>query len=138
MSRLSSARVVVLDTDAARCVEMCRALTTMGVPRVLPAATADEARRIEASEPVDLCIVELGDFGGTLPENPLGASRIPAILVGTAERRAAWTAGYDLVVGRSVSPRFLYRRIGWLLQRRRRGARKNPDAAVLVAAAATR
>jgi CheY-like chemotaxis protein len=143
---MSSARVVLVDADAGRRVQLGAALQALGLSQLHDAANPDEALRIAAAEPVDLCIVDLRTLADarhaahrTIPVNPFRDARIPAILigadVGAVSARAAAAAGYDAVMAAPAIPRFLYRRIGWALQRSRRNARRERRASPLPAQA---
>jgi hypothetical protein len=144
MRILSSARIVILIACPETRASICSSLAALGMLRVLPAATPDEAQGLAREGAPDLCIVDprgLARGDVALPKNPFDPARTPGILIAADPSsellRAASAAGYGLVISLPVAPRHLYRRIGSVLQRVRRAARRNA-AKVAPAAAVAR
>src|ERR1700730_9885695 len=134
MRFLPAARIVVLDADRDHRAFICASLGELGLLQVLPAATLPEAREIAEKQPIDLCVVDPRGFealaraeGKKVIANPFRQDAIPAVLLSADTSRAmiaaATEAGYRAVVGLPVVPRFLYRRIGSILQKTRRAGR---------------
>ena len=128
MRALSSARVVVLDADPDHCNFLCSALVALGITRVLPTASIDEARKIDPAP--DICVVDVRRLAVSqhIPRNPFDPARAPGILIVAETSReilnAAVANGFVAVLPAPVTPRFLYRRIGSVLQRARRVGRR--------------
>jgi DNA-binding response OmpR family regulator len=133
MRLLSQARIAVVDADLAHRACLCSALSSLGMQQLLPVESAEEAQSLAAIAPIDLCIVDVrgfharGEASLRIPANPFIASRTPGILIAAeASResiRLATRSGYKAVLAAPVAPRFLYRRIGSILQRARRAGR---------------
>jgi DNA-binding response OmpR family regulator len=134
MRFLPAARIVVLDADRDHRAFICASLGELGLLQVLPAATLPEAREIAEKQPIDLCVVDPRGFealaraeGKKVIANPFRQDAIPAVLLSADTSRAmvaaATEAGYRAIVGLPVVPRFLYRRIGSILQKTRRAGR---------------
>lgn len=146
MKILSSARIAVLDADLARRAALCAALTDLGMRRLHPVGSLDEARALTAAGPVDLCIVHPHDLEaiptGRFPLYPFDPAVTPAILIASDTSRetvrAAAACGYRVLLASPAAPRLVYRRIGSILQkvrrRRRNGAPKLAPASATSAA----
>jgi len=138
MRIFSSARVAVIDADAARRGALCAAMAEFGLLQLLPAADFDEAREHFARAPLDLCVVHAPTFaasGSPFPPYPFDPARTPAILIAqfTAGEtmRMALAHGYRVVLPAPAVPRIVYRRIGSVLQKVRRANRvKGPELAL--------
>lgn len=100
--------------------------------QVLPVDSPEEAQGLAAVAPIDLCILDVRGFAGSegspkILANPFIASRTPGILIAAEANREsirlATRSGYKAVIAAPVAPRFLYRRIGSILQRARRAGR---------------
>lgn len=100
---------------------------------MLAAASLEEARHMAADNVPDLCVVDPRRLAGSgrtarIPANPFDPVRTPGILLAEDTSRdmirAASAAGYKVVLALPVTPRLLYRRIGAMLQRARRTARR--------------
>jgi DNA-binding response OmpR family regulator len=134
MRALSSARIVVLDADPEHRNFLCAGLIALGMQRVFPAATLEEARQAAVETTPDLCVVDPRRLASAaaaprLPRNPFDPARTPGILLATDTTRetikTAGANGFSVVLGIPVVPRLLYRRIGSLLQRVRRAERRS-------------
>lgn len=148
MRIFSSARIAVIDADQAHRTALCAALKDLGMEKIVPVASTEEAREMERQAPFDLCIVHAPSFshgsrdGGLLfPRNPFDPGRTPAILLSSSAShqttRAAAGYGYRIVLPAPAVPRLVYRRIGSVLQKVRRAKRvKAPELAPLAAPAA--
>lgn len=132
MRTLMGARVIVLDSDAARRDALCRSLMDLGIFGVSGIATVAEALGQGAAQP-DVFIIQgpvlsANDDGVEISANPLAARGIATILLLPGAtmllRRKAARAGYSIVIGAPASPRLLYRRIAHSLQNARRAKRR--------------
>jgi hypothetical protein len=125
MRIFSSARVAVIDPDAARRAALCAAMAEFGLLQLLPAADFDEAREHFSRAPIDLCVVHAN--GTPFPPYPFEPARTPAILVAPLKAgetmRMALAHGYRVVLPAPAMPRLVYRRIGSILQKVRRANR---------------
>ena len=132
-----------MDADLARRAALCAALGELGMLRLHPVGSLEEARALTASGPVDLCIVEPRGLEtiptGRFPLYPFDPALTPAILIADdASRetlRMAAAGGYRVVLASPAAPRLVYRRIGSILQKvRRRGRGRAPKLAPAAAA----
>jgi CheY-like chemotaxis protein len=132
MRFLPNARIVVLDGDGRRRALICAELVELGLTQVVPAGSAKEAQQLAAKQPFDLCVVDpraLGPDSRTkVFPNPFHGDGTLAVLLAAdtsvAALEAAAAAGYRAVIGLPVMPRMLYRRMGSVLQKARRTARR--------------
>lgn len=132
MRFLPNARIVVLDGDGRRRALICAELVELGLTQVVPAGSAKEAQQLAANQPFDLCVVDpraLGPDSRTkVFPNPFHGDGTLAVLLAAdtsvAALEAAAAAGYRAVIGLPVVPRMLYRRMGSVLQKARRTARR--------------
>jgi hypothetical protein len=138
MRIFSSARVAVVDPNAARRTALCAAMTEFGLLQLLPVADFDEAKQLAARAPLDLCVVHTPDAaanGLPFPAYPFDPARTPAILIAPLKPgetiRMALAHGYRVVLPAPAMPRIVYRRIGSVLQKVRRANRaKGPELAL--------
>ena len=135
MKILSSARIAVIDADFPRRAALCAALTELGMLRLQPAGSLDEACDLAAGVPFELCVVNVAGGPGaspmTLPIYSFDPHVTPAILIADNNARdmvrAAAACGYSVVLASPAAPRLIYRRIGSVLQKvRRQGRRRAP------------
>jgi hypothetical protein len=131
MRIFASARIAVLDADPDRNASLCKALSELGMLRLLPVSSVEDARMLGT---IDLCVVVAAglernaDTGiGSIPPNPFDPARTPGILVSDDPTRqtvkTATASGYRIVIPAPAVPRLLYRRIGSILQKVRRAGR---------------
>lgn len=126
MKVLPIARILIIDADAERRQTTKLGLTALGVGTVTEAASSAEA--LELPRQFDVVVVQAGSVDD-IPPHPFRdtGDGIPAVMVadGSAHAlaRAAGRQGYEAAVGMPLLPRLLYRRIGSVLQRSRRGQR---------------
>jgi hypothetical protein len=101
----------------------------MAVGRVTAVTRIEEARHLCRAGGVDACLVVIGDAVPDIapkaladaPGQPFGiATLIMAPVVTSHLRKMARRRGYRAVLPVRIAPRMLYRRIGALLQGRRR------------------
>jgi DNA-binding response OmpR family regulator len=138
MRIFSSARVAVVDPNAARRTALCAAMTEFGLLQLLPVADFDEAKQLAARAPLDLCVVHTPDaaaHGAPFLAYPFDPARTPAILIAALKPgetiRMALAHGYRVVLPAPAMPRIVYRRIGSVLQKVRRANRaKGPELAL--------
>jgi DNA-binding NarL/FixJ family response regulator len=132
MRSLLAARLVLLDSDAARREDLAKALSAFDSFEVLSIATVSEIAAVTGAAP-DVFIIEglslaANDEAGSIAANPFAASGVPTVLLIPAatseQRRKAIRAGYSVVLGAPVPPRLLYRRIAHVLQNARRAKRR--------------
>ncbi|HMN50636.1 MAG TPA: hypothetical protein PKB01_01070 [Xanthobacteraceae bacterium] len=130
MRSLMAARLVLLDSDAARRDNLCKELDAL-IPGVAGISAVSEAARFVSDQP-DLYIIDHGSLAANddvavLP-NPFAGTGAATILLlagaSTAQRREAARAGYTAVLGKPVSTRLLYRRVAHVLQIARRVKRR--------------
>ncbi|MEW6257770.1 MAG: response regulator [Pseudomonadota bacterium] len=126
MKVLPIARILIIDADAERRQTTKLGLTALGVGTVTEAGSPAEA--LDLPRQFDVVVVQAGPVDD-IPPHPFRETEdsIPAVMVaeGSAHAlaRAAGRQGYDAAVGMPLLPRLLYRRIGSVLQRARRGQR---------------
>jgi hypothetical protein len=134
MRIFASAWIAVLDADPDRNASLCKALSELGMLRLFPVSSVEDARMLGKGPPIDLCVVVASGFErktdagiGSIPPNPFDPARTPGILVSTDLTRqtvkTAMSSGYRIVIPAPVAPRLLYRRIGSILQKVRRAGR---------------
>lgn len=143
MRIFSSARIAVIDADSAHRTAFCAALKELGMERILPASTIEEAREFDRQAPLDLCVVHAAEVpangrNGGYPRNPFDPARTPGILLaanaGRDAARLAHALGYRVALPTPAVPRLVYRRMGSILQKVRRSRRVNaPELAPLAA-----
>ena len=137
MKILSSARIAVIDANFPRRAAMCAALTELGMLRIQPAGSLDEACDLGAGVPFELCVINVSGQPGaspmTLPIYSFDSHVTPAILIADNNSRdmvrAGTACGYSVVLASPAAPRLIYRRIGSILQRVRRQGRRAPKLA---------
>lgn len=136
MRSLTTARLVLLDSNASRREALAKTLAEFSAFEIVSVATVAEAATAPGGPP-DIFIIEgpslaANDEGGAISLNPFAASGIPTLLMLPAatseQRRLAIRAGYSVVLGAPVPPRLLYRRIAHLLQNARRARRRAQSA----------
>ena len=140
MKILSSARIAVIDANFPRRAAMCAALVELGMLRIQPAGSLDEACDLGAGVPFELCVINVSGQPGaspmTLPIYSFDSHLTPAILIADNNERemvrAAAACGYSVVLAAPAAPRLVYRRIGSILQRVRRQGRRAPKLAPAV------
>lgn len=144
MRIFSSARVAVIDADAARRTALCAAMAEFGLLQLLQAADFDEAHEHFVRAPLDLCVVHapgLAASGTPFPPYPFDPARTPAILIAPLKAgetmRMALAHGYRVVLPAPAMPRIVYRRIGSILQKVRRANRAKGPGLALEAPAPT-
>jgi hypothetical protein len=124
MKSLRRSHVIVVDGQI-----LAARLRRMAIGRVTMAAGIEEARRLCCASHVDACLVVIGDAvpdaaSQVLVEAPGQLFGIPTVIVAPAVtpylRKAARLSGYAGVLPAKIAPRMLYRRIGAVLQGRRR------------------
>ncbi len=126
MKVLPTARILIIDADADRRQMTRLGLTALGVGAVTEVSSVAEARDLPRA--FDVLVVQASS-ADEVPDHPFRdtGDAIPAVVVadGTAYAlaRVAGRGGYDAAVGMPLLPRLLYRRIGSVLQRARRGQR---------------
>lgn len=134
MRIFASARIAVLDADPNHNASLCKALSELGMLRLLPVSSVEDARMLAKGPPIDLCVVVAAGLEckadasiGNIPPNPFDPARTPGILVSDDPTRqtvkTAMASGYRIVIPAPVVPRLLYRRIGSILQKVRRAGR---------------
>jgi hypothetical protein len=144
MKILSSARIAVIDADFPRRAALCAALGELGMLRLQPAGSLDEACDLAAGVPFELCVINLSGRPDASPLNlpiySFDPHVTPAILIADNNARdmvrAAATCGYSIVLAAPAAPRLIYRRIGSILQRVRRQGRRAPKMAPVITAPA--
>jgi hypothetical protein len=124
MKSLRRSHVIVVDGQV-----LATRLRRMAIGRVTMTAGIEEARCLCRAAGVDACLVVIGDAApdaapqalADAPGRPFG---IPAVIVAPAVtpylRKAARLSGYAAVLPAKIVARMLYRRIGAVLQGRRR------------------
>jgi hypothetical protein len=104
-------------------------LRRMAVGRITAVSRIEEVKHLCSAGGIDACLVVIGDavpdsIPTVLAEAPGQAFGIPTLIVAPAVtphlRKTARLCGYRAVLSAKIAPRMLYRRVGAVLQGRRR------------------
>jgi hypothetical protein len=131
MQLMRRAHIIVAVDDAANHggERLAARLRRMAIGRVSTIAGIEEARQLCRGGGVDACLMVTGDAGpdavpemlADAPGRPFG---IPTLIVAPVVtpylRKVALVRGYVAVLPARIAPRMFYRRIGAVLQGRRR------------------